>query len=209
MIRNILCNLKYYVHVSVAHITIATDYHYLPGNSLGINIYSCTLVFLIIHVPVPKGIGWYSRWKYHSITITVHPVPVWNWWICMNLYTHVFFWEWMFLDSGNIISDETFCTQSQIMVEKVPEFSAESLCLRQGTVTWSRRVMWHQRPLVTIPWRRQRDSAKNLGTFSILIWLCVQNVSSETCMYSYCEVSNHNSCVSRANSRNMVWNRVR
>ncbi len=25
----------------------------------------------------------------------------------------------MFLDSGNIISDETFCTQSQIMVEKV------------------------------------------------------------------------------------------
>ncbi len=23
------------------------------------------------------------------------------------------FWEWMFLDSGNIISDETFCTKSQ------------------------------------------------------------------------------------------------
>ncbi len=38
----------------------------------------------------------------------------------------------MFLDSGNIISDETFYTQSEIMVEKVPEFSAESLCLRQG-----------------------------------------------------------------------------
>ena len=33
----------------------------------------------------------------------------------------------MFSDSGNIISDETFCTQSQIMVEKVPEFLAESL----------------------------------------------------------------------------------
>ncbi len=41
----------------------------------------------------------------------------------------------MFLDSGNIISDETFCTQSQIMVEKVPEFSAGSLCLRQGMLT--------------------------------------------------------------------------
>ncbi len=59
----------------------------------------------------------------------------------------------MFLDSGNIISDETiFYTQSQIMVEKVPEFSAESLCLRQG---------------------RQRDSAENSGTFSTIIWLCV------------------------------------
>ncbi len=34
-----------------------------------------------------------------------------------------------------IISDETFYTQSQIIVEKVPEFSAESLCLRQGMVT--------------------------------------------------------------------------
>ncbi len=32
-------------------------------------------------------------------------------------------------------SDETFYTQSQIMVEKVPEFSAESLCFRQGMVT--------------------------------------------------------------------------
>ncbi len=28
-----------------------------------------------------------------------------------------------------------FCTQSQNYVEKVPEFSAESLCLRQGMVT--------------------------------------------------------------------------
>ncbi len=33
----------------------------------------------------------------------------------------------MFLDSGNIISDETFYTQSHIIVEKVPEFLAESL----------------------------------------------------------------------------------
>ncbi len=49
----------------------------------------------------------------------------------------------MFLDSGNIISDETFYTQSQIMVEKVPEFLAESLCLRQGMVTrdrWCRHL---------------------------------------------------------------------
>ncbi len=44
----------------------------------------------------------------------------------------------MFLDSGNIISDETFYTQSHIMVDKVPEFSAESLCLRQGMVTSGR-----------------------------------------------------------------------
>ncbi len=44
----------------------------------------------------------------------------------------------MFLDSGNIISDETFYSQSQIMVEKIPEFSAESLCLRQGVLTSGR-----------------------------------------------------------------------
>ncbi len=44
----------------------------------------------------------------------------------------------MFLDSGNIIYGETFCTQSQIMVEKVPEFSAESLCLCQGMATSGR-----------------------------------------------------------------------
>ncbi len=43
-------------------------------------------------------------------------------------YMYIIVWEWMFLDSGNIICDETFYTQSQIMVEKVPEFSAESLC---------------------------------------------------------------------------------
>ncbi len=40
-------------------------------------------------------------------------------------------------------------------------------------VTWSRRVMWHQQPLVTIPWRRQRDSAENSGTFFQHYWLCV------------------------------------
>ncbi len=70
-----------------------------------------------------------------------------------NQQTFMFtFWEWMLLDSGNIISDETFYTQSQIMVEKVPEFSAESLCLRQGMVTivvvgvtWPFWIMWHQR----------------------------------------------------------------
>ncbi len=45
------------------------------------------------------------------------------------------FWECMFLDSGNIISDETFCTQSQNYGGKSFEFSAESLCLRQGMVT--------------------------------------------------------------------------
>ncbi len=36
------------------------------------------------------------------------------------------------------ISDETFYTQSQIMVEKVPKFSSESFCLRQGMVTSGR-----------------------------------------------------------------------
>ncbi len=51
----------------------------------------------------------------------------------------------MFLDSGTIISDETFYTQSQKMVEKVPEVSAESLCLRQGMVTSYHRRMF---PLV-------------------------------------------------------------
>ncbi len=43
----------------------------------------------------------------------------------------------MLLDSGNIISDETFYTQSQIIVGKVPEVSAESLYPRQGMVTVS------------------------------------------------------------------------
>ncbi len=42
-----------------------------------------------------------------------------------------------------IFSDETFYTQSQIMVEKVPEFSAESLCLRQGMVTYKWPLVSH------------------------------------------------------------------
>ncbi len=40
-----------------------------------------------------------------------------------------------FQNFSNLISDETFCTQSQNYVEEVPEFSAESLCFRQGMVT--------------------------------------------------------------------------
>ncbi len=46
---------------------------------------------------------------------------------------YLFWGEGMFLDSGNIISDETFCTQSQIMVEKFPNF-------RPPTATTS---SWH------------------------------------------------------------------
>ncbi len=91
-------------------------------------------------------------------------------------------------------------TESKLWT-KVPEFSAESLCLRQGMATsgrWCHMTLldpvtpvggWqlgcpdrcpcsvqasriHQgRPLVAIPWRRQRDSAKNSGTFPP-IWLC-------------------------------------
>ncbi len=49
------------------------------------------------------------------------------------------------------------------MVEKVPEFSAESTLPSSGDGNQ------HQRPLVTIPWRRQRDSAENSGTFSPII----------------------------------------
>ncbi len=55
--------------------------------------------------------------------------------------------QYMFLNAINLFSDETFYTQSQIMVEKVPEFLAESLCLRQGMV----------------------NSAENSGTFSTII----------------------------------------
>ncbi len=36
-----------------------------------------------------------------------------------------------------------------------------AVILQLNCHNWSRRVMWHQRPLVAIPWRRQRDSAKN------------------------------------------------
>ncbi len=132
------------------------------------------------------------------------------------------FWLW------NLISDETFCTQSQIMVEKFLNFRQNLSAFGRGWqlvavgVTWpfwimwhqleyrpqvqpergqdngqgrpcvqeenqgghqnplkeawteqrrqpghsscyppTRRVMWHQRPLVAIPWWRQRDSAEN------------------------------------------------
>ncbi len=37
--------------------------------------------------------------------------------------------------------------------------------LSSSNPTWSRRVMWHQQPLVAIPWRRQRDSTENFRTF--------------------------------------------
>ncbi len=60
-----------------------------------------------------------------------------------------------------------------------------AVILQLHGVTWSRRVMWNQRPLVATPWRRQRDSAENSGTFSTIIWLCVQNLSSETQCYYY------------------------
>ncbi len=44
----------------------------------------------------------------------------------------------MFLDSGNIISDETFCTHESNYGGKVPVFLAESLCLRWGMATSDR-----------------------------------------------------------------------
>ena len=41
----------------------------------------------------------------------------------------------MFLDSGNITSDHTIYAQCQNCGGKVPEFSAESLCLHHGMAT--------------------------------------------------------------------------
>ncbi len=38
----------------------------------------------------------------------------------------------MFLDSGNIISEETFYTQSQIMVEKIPPENSGTF----STIIW-------------------------------------------------------------------------
>ncbi len=38
----------------------------------------------------------------------------------------------MFLDSGNLISDETYLHTESNYGGKVPDFSAESICLRQG-----------------------------------------------------------------------------
>ncbi len=71
-----------------------------------------------------------SSWKIFLLSVFMYMM-----YSKINKYMNIHFWERKFLDSGKIISDETFCTQSQIMVEKVPEFSAESLWLRQGMVT--------------------------------------------------------------------------
>ncbi len=89
-----------------------------------------------------------------------------------------------------LISDETFYTQSQIMVEKVPEFSAESLCLRQGWVTsgrWCHMTLldhvtpvggW-QRPLVTAtsyhPLTKAERFCRKFGNFfNHYLTLCVE-----------------------------------
>ena len=133
------------------------------------------------------------------------------------------FWEWMFLDSGNIISDHTVILHTESRLwwagwysggwtiwtilatsaawkgpkywtrktmypgresRRPSEFTKEARteqghrpghpsCHPPMGVTWSKRVMWHQRPLVAIPWQRQRDSAKNSGLFStIILTLC-------------------------------------
>ncbi len=56
----------------------------------------------------------------------------------------------MLLDSGNIISDETFCTQSQIPAEKFPNFWQNLFAFIRGWplvavgVTWPFWIMWHQ-----------------------------------------------------------------
>ncbi len=50
----------------------------------------------------------------------------------LNLHAHKAEVDCLYRGMKSFFSDETFCTQSQIMVEKVPEFSAESLCLHQG-----------------------------------------------------------------------------
>ncbi len=66
----------------------------------------------------------------------------------MNIW--IFVWEWIFLDSGNIISDKTFCTMSQIMVEKFPNFRQNLSAFVSGWkvvdvgVTWLFWIMWHQ-----------------------------------------------------------------
>ncbi len=57
----------------------------------------------------------------------------------------------MFLDFGTIISDATFCAQSQIMVEKFPNFRQNLSAFVRGWqlvavqgVTWPFWIMWHQ-----------------------------------------------------------------
>ena len=70
----------------------------------------------------------------------------------------------MFLDSGNIISDETFCTESNYG-GKVPEFSAESLCLRQGMATSDRwchmTLLDHVTPVGGVHTRSIRTASVN------------------------------------------------
>ncbi len=95
-------------------------------------------------------------------------------------------------------SNHTFYSQSWFMVQKFPNFlqnfsawgqqnpwrkawteqghrPGHPSCHPPTGVTWSRRVIWYQPPLVAIPWWRQRDSAENSGTFSTINtinWLC-------------------------------------
>ena len=65
-----------------------------------------------------------------------------------HAYYHFLIWERMFLDSGNIISDETFCAQSQIMVEKFLNLQQNLSVFVRGwqlvavVVTWPFWIMW-------------------------------------------------------------------
>ncbi len=77
------------------------------------------------------------------------------------------------------VSDETFDLHTELNYggKKFPNFQQNLSAFVRGWqlvavgghpptgVTWSRRVMWHQRQLVAIPWWRQRHSAENSGTF--------------------------------------------
>ncbi len=79
-----------------------------------------------------------------------------------------------------LFSDETFYTQSQIIVEKVPEFLAESLCLRQGMVTSGRCsgavVKW---PVVTIPLTKAERFCRKFGNFFHLYFDSVYKMSHQ------------------------------
>ncbi len=67
-----------------------------------------------------------------------------------GLWKHNFWWDIPY-------------TESKLWWKKFPNFCQNLSAFIRG---WSRRVMWHQQPLVTIPWQRHRDSAENSGTFS-------------------------------------------
>ncbi len=58
-------------------------------------------------------------------------LPSWN----TNEMCSSMFFRSRYFKGLYLFSDETFCTPSQMMVEKGLEFSAESLCLRQGVAT--------------------------------------------------------------------------